>query len=161
MGNKIRVAGYVKLAKLWEKRREQAVAYHNEYYEKKFGSSAKFELVGVYIDITGNKQIVKRQEMMRLINDCRSGHVQCIAAQTKAYLAADMREFCYLMKLLSGINGGIDVLTEDSDYTIDTITDFDEQKKALIRMADEYIGLNPEDYRAWKEIMTEGLKGKG
>lgn len=161
MSEKIRVAGYVKLAKLWEKRREQAVAYHNSYYESKFARSTKFQLVGVYIDITGNKQTAKRPEMVRLLGDCSSGKVQCIATQTKAYLAANMGDFCYLVKLLSEINGGIDLITEDTDYQIDTVTDFDGQKKALVGMADEYIRLNPDDYRLWKTAVTENFHGKG
>ncbi|MCD8150166.1 MAG: recombinase family protein [Clostridiales bacterium] len=160
MSEKIRVAGYVKLAKLWEKHREEALAYHNKYYEDKFAGSEKYELAGVYIDITGNKQIAKRPEMVRLLNDCRSGKVQCIAAQTKAYLAANMGDFCYMVKLLSGINGGIDLLTEDDDYRIDTVTDFDGQKQALIQMADEFIGLNPEAYNAWKKSVTKACGGK-
>lgn len=156
MSEIIRVAGYAKLAKLWEKRREQAVAYHNAYYENKFSGSKKFQLVGVYIDITGNKQTARRPEMVRLIRDCQNGKVQCIAAQTKAYLAANMGEFCYLLKLLSEINDGIGLITEDDDYKIDTITDFDAQKKALVKMADEYIRLNPDDYKKWKNTVLGG-----
>lgn len=160
MSKKIRVAGYVKLAKLWENHREQAIAYHNKYYENKFVGSEKFELVGVYIDITGNKQIAKRTEMIRLLNDCCSGKVQCIAAQTKAYLAANMGDFCYLVKLLSKINYGIDLITEDDDYRIDTVTDFDAQKQALIQMADEFIGLNPDAYNVWKKSVITACGGK-
>lgn len=160
MGEKIRVAGYVKLAKLWEKRRDQAYDYHNKYYQDKYAGSERFELSGVYIDITGNKQIAKRPEMVRLLKDCYYGKIQCISTQTKAYLAANMGDFCYMVKLLSQINGGIDLMTEDDDYRIDTITDFDAQKQALIRMADEYIGLNPKDYSDWKKTVIDACKGK-
>ena len=52
MEKKLRVAGYVKLAKLWERRRAQALEYHTKYYAKKYSDSTDFELVGVYIDIT-------------------------------------------------------------------------------------------------------------
>ena len=56
MDSKKRVAGYVKLAKLWEKRREAAMPYHNQYYCEKYADSDRFELAGVYVDITGNKK---------------------------------------------------------------------------------------------------------
>lgn len=55
MQKKLRVAGYVKLEKLWERRRAQALEYHTKYYAKKYSDSTDFELVGVYIDITGRK----------------------------------------------------------------------------------------------------------
>lgn len=75
MDSKKRVAGYVKLAKLWEKRREAAMPYHNQYYGGKYADSDRFELAGVYVDITGNKHICNRPEMMRLwkeYNDWRN-----------------------------------------------------------------------------------------
>ena len=52
---KYKVAGYVKLAKLWEKNKDKAILYHEEYYLNKFFDSNNFELIDVYIDITGKK----------------------------------------------------------------------------------------------------------
>ena len=34
------------------------------------------KLVGVYIDITGNKEIYKRPEMVHLLKDCKNGSIQ-------------------------------------------------------------------------------------
>lgn len=157
MSSRRRVAGYVKLAKLWEKRREAAIPYHNQYYSEKYADSGEFELVGVYVDITGNKQICNRPEMMRLLKDCKDGKVDCIATQTKGYLAADTREFCYLFKLLRDFGSGIDLITEDKDYNIDTIKNAENQLQELIRMAEKYISLNPGDFAEWKKQITDGL----
>ena len=55
MDRKYKVGGYVKLAKLWERSKDSAVAYHSSYYAEKFRDDADKRLVGVYIDITGNK----------------------------------------------------------------------------------------------------------
>lgn len=62
MERKYKVGGYVKLAKLWERSKDAAVAYHSSYYAEKFRDDADKRLVGVYIDITGNKEIYKRPE---------------------------------------------------------------------------------------------------
>ena len=64
MDRKYKVGGYVKLAKLWERSKDAAVAYHSSYYAEKFRDDADKRLVGVYIDITGNKEIYKRPEMV-------------------------------------------------------------------------------------------------
>ena len=88
MQKKYRVAGYVKLAKKWEKREKQAIEYNNAYYEEKF-KHTQFELVGVYIDITGKKEICKRENMMKLLKRCYRGEIDCIAVQTRAFLAAN------------------------------------------------------------------------
>ena len=149
MGDRIKVAGYAKLAKLWEKRREEAIRYHRTYYADKFPDYGKFELVGVYVDITGSKQTAKRPEMVRLIKDCADGKVHCIATQTRAYLAANTQEFCYLVKMLFDM--GIHIITEDETYHIDTISDTDGQKEALYKMAEDFIVLDPEGYSVWKE----------
>lgn len=34
------VAGYVKLAKLWERSAESAINYHNHYYSEKYAGNA-------------------------------------------------------------------------------------------------------------------------
>jgi len=70
MDHKYKVGGYVKLAKLWERSKDAAVAYHSSYYVEKFRDDADKRLVGVYIDITGNKEIYKRPEMVHLRSDC-------------------------------------------------------------------------------------------
>lgn len=154
----MRVAGYVKLARMWEKRRADALAYHEAYYKGKYKDSPDAELVGVYVDITGEKQMIKRHGMLRLLGDCRRGKVECIAVQTKAYLAADTREFCYLLKTLSGFNGGIDIVTEDVDYHIDTARNPENQKEALLEMADRYIALNPQDFSAWHGRLLQAIE---
>ena len=76
MDRKYKVGGYVKLAKLWERSKDAAVAYHSSYYAEKFRDDADKRLVGVYIDITGNKEIYKRPEMVHLLKDCKNGAVK-------------------------------------------------------------------------------------
>ncbi len=153
--NEYKVAGYVKLAKLWEKNRDRAMSYHRNYYDKKYQELSEYRLYDVYIDITGAKKIENRPEMVRLISDCFDGRVDCIAVQTKGYLAADTREFCYLFKLLSEIRDGIHIITEDDNYNINTVVNADGQKEALLEMADKYIALNPSDYEKWKTSLLE------
>ncbi len=152
---KMKVAGYVKLAKLWEKNKDKAIPYHNTYFSEKYENSDQFELYGVYVDITGNRQIEKRPEMVRLIKDCQDGKVDCISTPTKAYLAATARDFCYLIKLLNGFGKEIHLITEDEQYNIDTIVNADGQKEALLQMAEEYISLYPEDYEQWKNSLLK------
>lgn len=98
MAQYLRVAAYVKLAKLWERRRESAIAYHWQYYREKFADDPNLKLVDLYIDITGRKEIAHRPEMLRLLRDCTLGKIDCIATQTQAYLAANTQEFCYLIQ---------------------------------------------------------------
>lgn len=100
MDRKYKVGGYVKLAKLWERSKDAAVAYHSSYYAEKFREDADKRLVGVYIDITGNKEIYKRPEMVHLLKDCKKGAVNLIFSQTRAYLAANTCDFCFLLKYL-------------------------------------------------------------
>lgn len=164
--DRIKVAGYVKLAKWWERSREAALAYHENYYKEMFADSTAFDYVGVYVDITGNKEIFKRKEMIRLIRDCRDGKVDCIMAMTKGYLAANMRDFSYLFKYLMDIRQGqFDFMTEDendaedtSGFYIDTIKNEDDQKGALIRMVDELVGLYPEEYESWKQKIENAIE---
>lgn len=157
MKKSFRVAGYVKLAKLWERRREDALEYHKRYYENKYADSADFDLVNVYIDITGQKAICKRPGMLRLLRDCSLGKIDCIASQTKGYLAANTREFCYLIKFLFETGKRIDIITEDEMFNIDTLVNMDQQREALHKMANEYVALNPDDYKRWEHEIVQSM----
>ena len=66
MDRKYKVGGYVKLAKLWERAKDAAVAYHSSYYAEKFKTDSDKKLVGVYIDITGNKEMPTVSKLMFL-----------------------------------------------------------------------------------------------
>lgn len=157
MESKFRIAGYVKLAKLWERNRSRALEYHQQYYEKKFASSDYFELAGVYVDITGQKEIRNRPEMLRLLRDCKEGRVNCIASQTKGYLAANTGEFCKLIRYLFDMEVPIHILTEDRDYNINTIVNDDHQREELYRMAYRFTEIDPEDYRNWVNGIALGI----
>ena len=154
---KIRVAGYAKLAKLWDKNREQALAYHNNFFIQKYNENDCFELAGVYVDITGNKDIKKRPEMIRLLSDCQKGKIDLIAVQTKGYLAANTRELCYLIKFLFDLESPINLLSNDVNYHIDTLTNEDSQREELYRMAANYCRLNINDFSKWKLEVKEAI----
>lgn len=157
MSNLYHVAGYVKLAKLWERSRDQAVPYHKEYYRNKFSDASDVELVDVYIDITGNKQIYRRREMVRLLRDCSQGKVNCIATQTKAYLAPNTEELCFLLFFLFHLKYRIDIVSEDNPMQFDTIRNPEQQREALVKMANDYVSLNRTAYSDWENKLREAM----
>lgn len=157
MDDKYKVGGYVKLAKLWERTRDEALVYHRQYYEQKFLEYEDCDLSDVYVDITGNKLLCKRPEMIRLMRDCSDGKINLIAAQTRAYLAGNMREFCYWINFIFNLKYRVDIITEDVDFNINTITNEDGQREALIKMADDFIYLNPPDHMKWLEEIVVAI----
>ena len=82
---------------------KESVTDHSSYYAERFRDDVDKRLVGVYIDITGNKEIYKRPEMVHLLKDCKKGAVNLIFSQTRAYLAANTCDFCFLLKYLFDI----------------------------------------------------------
>jgi len=157
----LRVAGYVKLAKLWERSREEILEYHHQYYETKFSEFSDCELVDVYIDITGQKEIYRRPEMLRLISDCLKGRIDVIFSQTKAYIAANPKEFFFLIKYLFDQENVIDFVTEDEDFMIDTITNIECQREELVRLAENVATLDNADYLKWKCRVERQMQALG
>lgn len=153
----VRIGAYVKLAKLWERNADNVIKYHQMYYAEKYSANRNVELVGVYVDITGKKEIYNRPEMLRLLRDCENGLIDCIASQTKGYLAANTKEFCYLIFYLFSLNKEIEIITEDYSYNINTVKNDDGQKDALIKMAQDYIALNPQDYNEWRNNVHNSI----
>ena len=152
-----RVAGYVKLAKLWEKKRIDAVLLHNQYFAGRFKGEENYEFVGAYIDITGNRNMRQRPEMIRLLRDCHAGRIDVIYTQTKAYLAANSREFFYLLKFIFELEHRVEIITEDTDYNIDTIINAENQVSELRNMVNRYSALNPGDYSEWKAEILKAI----
>ena len=132
MDRKYKVGGYVKLAKLWERSKDAAVAYHSSYYAEKFRDDADKRLVGIYIDITGNKEIYKRPEMVHLLRDCKKGAV------------------CFLLKYLFDLPMRVDIVTDDDDQRIDTILDVENQRQNLKELAEKYTSIRRKDYLEWR-----------
>lgn len=157
MGHIYRVGAYVKLAKLWERSRARTIEYHKAYYKRKYENNAIMELAGIYIDITGNKHIYQRPEMVRLLSDCKTGKVDCIASQTGGYLAANLEEFCYLYSYISEFNNEIAFVTEDDQYQINTIENPEKQKEELTRMAKNYTEATLKEYELWKENVEHAI----
>ena len=162
---KLRVAGYVKLAKLWEKNRDKAIAYHYKYYKDKYSdinvaeSSGVvfYELYDVYIDITGQRNIKNRPEMIRLLKDCTDGKIDVIASQTRGYLAANNEEFYCLLHYLFGLPHTIEIVTEDERWNINTVKNEDNQKEALLKMSTDYVKVFPDDYAKWIKGITAAM----
>ena len=155
--HKYSVAGYVKLAKLWERRRNAALEYHNAYFAGKFRDSQDYTLQGVYVDITGCKEIRKRPAMLRLLHACRKGDVNCISTPAGAYLAANSRDFNYLLHFLFSLGNRVDIVTEDDHYQIDKIRNEDQQWEALQKMAADFVSIEPGQYEKWKNDLLKAI----
>ena len=135
---------------MWERSKDAAVAYHSSYYAEKFKTDSDKKLVGVYIDITGNKEIYKRPEMVHLLKDCKNGSINLIFSQTRAYLAANTCDFCFLLKYLFDLPMRVDIVTDDDDQRIDTILDVDNQRQSLKDLAEKYTSIRRKDYLEWR-----------
>ena len=154
-----RVGGYVKLAKLWEKKRASAMACHAAYFEARCRNDDEMRIVDIYVDITGNKQVYKRPQMIRLLKACIEGHIDTIVTPTKAYLAPNTEEFCYLIRFILDMPRRIDIVTDDDDYRVDTILNVEDQRESLYEMASRFIRLKPDVYEHWKEQITKAIDG--
>ena len=153
----IRVAGYVKLAKLWEKNRDESIKFHTDYFNERYKNSTDHELVGVFVDITGEKSIAKRPEMIRLLSKCKAGQVDLVDTQTKAYLAANTEEFCFLIGYLFHLKNNVDIITEDPDYRINTLLNVENQRAELLKMSEKYIDLYQENYQKWEQTVNKKI----
>lgn len=156
-----RIGGYVKRAKLNLRNSEDVKAFHRGIFERRFGGFVDGTLVDVYIDITGYKETYKRPEMLRLMRDCANGKVNLIFSETKGYLAANTREFCYWLHFIFNVEQRVDIITDDSDFNINTILNEEHQREALIKMAEDYIYLNPPDHQRWLSSVVSAIANLG
>ena len=127
-----RIGGYVKRAKLNLRNEREIRAFHRNAIERRFGDFEDGTLVDVYIDITGYKETAKRPEMLRLMRDCADGKVNLIFAETKGYLSANTREFCYWLHFIFNLKERVDIITDDDQFNINTILNADKQREAPV-----------------------------
>ena len=147
-----------KLSPYWQNNLKRECLHHSSYYAERFRDDVDKRLVGVYIDITGNKEIYKRPEMVHLLQDCKKGIVNLIFSQTRAYLAANTCDFCFLLKYLFDIPMRVDVVTDDDDQRIDTILDVDNQRQSLKELAEKYTSIREKEYLAWKARLEHEME---
>ena len=156
-----KIGGYVKRAKLNLRNEKDIRAFHRGIFEKRFGGLEDCELIDVYIDITGSKEICKRPEMLRLMRDCADGKVNLVFAETKGYLAANTKEFCYWLHFIFNLDSRVEIITDDEQFNINTILNEDHQREALIKMAEDYIYLNPPDHQKWLSGVVTAIANLG
>ena len=58
-------------------------------------------------------------------------------------------EFCYWLHFIFNLKERVDIITDDDQFNINTILNADKQREALIKMAEDYIYLNPPDHQKW------------
>lgn len=51
----------------------------------------------------------------------------------------------------------VDIISEDGDMRIDTITNPKQQRQALQKMADDYVALNASAYQEWEGKLREAM----
>ena len=95
--------------------------------------------------------------MLQLIRDCKNKKVNCIATQTKAYLAANTEDFFFLIYYLFTMPNRIDLITEDADYNINTIINAEHQREELLAAAKKYISVEPARYLEWVNKIEDKL----
>lgn len=95
---------------------------------------------------------------VHLLQDCKKGIVNLIFSQTRAYLAANTCDFCFLLKYLFDIPMRVDVVTDDDDQRIDTILDVDNQRQSLKELAEKYTSIREKEYLAWKARLEHEME---
>ena len=88
--------------------------------------------------------------MVHLLKDCKNGSVNLIFSQTRAYLAANTCDFCFLLKYLFDLPMRVDIVTDDDDQRIDTILDIENQRQNLKELAEKYTSIRRKDYLEWR-----------
>jgi len=147
--SKLRAAGYVKLAKLWEKSKDKVIEVTSRYFVERYANDENISVQGIYIDITGNKNIYRRPEMVHLLRDCSMGQIDVICVQTRAYLAANTEELFFLLNYLFELEYRVDIKTDDNDRRIDTLLDSENQRTLLRNTAVQYVNIKKDEYKTW------------
>ena len=79
-------------------------------------------------------------------------------AETKGFLAANIQELCYWLHFIFNLNDRVDIITDDD---IDTIRSEDNQREVLMKMAEDYIYLNPPDHQKWLSGVVSAIANLG
>ena len=155
--SKLRAAGYVKLAKLWEKSKDKVIEVSCRYFVERYANDENMSIQGIYIDITGNKNIYRRPEMVHLLRDCSMGQIDVICVQTRAYLAANTEELFFLLNYLFELEYRVDIKTDDNDRRIDTLLDSENQRTVLHNTSVQYVNIKKHEYEMWLNKLKKAM----
>ena len=155
--SKLRAAGYVKLAKLWEKSKDKVIEVSGRYFVERYANDENMSIQGIYIDITGNKNIYRRPEMVHLLRDCSMGQIDVICVQTRAYLAANTEELFFFLNYLFELEHRVDIKTDDNDRRIDTLLDSENQRTVLHNTSVQYVNIKKHEYEMWLNKLKKAM----
>ena len=65
---------------------------------------------------------------------------------------------CFLLKFLFDLPYRIDIVTDDDDRKIDTVLNIEQQTQMLKKMANNYVALQEQEYREWKNKLMDAIK---
>ena len=55
------------------------------------------------------------------------------------------------------MGSGVNIMTENNSFKIDTLRNVDNQREALSQMVNELIALAPEEYSRWHSRVVNGM----
>ena len=140
--------------------------------------SAAFEIIDEIRDtfpseFAQSRQIVRERQSLlddaeaeanRMIEDARSQamtiaseqEIVRISQQQADQLVADAREL--ERQTRAGAEDYADEVFGHVEQSLDTLLNLDDQREALKKMANDYVGLNRTAYESWKSAVVEGIK---
>ncbi len=108
---KIRLAAYCRVSSNSEEQRH-SFATQIRYYSQYVKENPKYELVDIYADegLTGT-EMQNRQELGRLMQDCKSGKIDRIIVKSVSRLSRNTEELIFTVRTLKSL--GVDVFFEE------------------------------------------------
>ena len=116
---KIRLAGYCRVSTKSEEQ-EQSLTAQILYFTNFVKEHPEYELVDVYADegITGT-DMSKRDELNRLLRDCRLGKIDRIVCKSLSRFARNTEELLHMIRMLKEF--GVSIYFEDKDIDSDKL----------------------------------------
>jgi site-specific DNA recombinase len=109
---KLKVAAYCRVSTEHEEQRE-SLKSQVSYYTQKICDNPDWDFAGIYAEQESGTRVDNREEVQRLMNDCRNGKVDLILMKSLSRFGRNILDVLFMLNELSKLNVIVYFETED------------------------------------------------
>ena len=132
---------------------QDPVSYCRCLFDKKYRSAPGCKNEHFYIDICGRAETAECPQMIRMIQDCMTGKIDCVFAESIMRVAPNMTTTLFWLYFLLHLDPKIEV---EIDLTFNTRASA-EHRQDIIKATESAVHSNYAKYAKWKEDVLNAV----
>lgn len=136
---------------------QDPISYCRCLFDKKYRSDPGYKNEHFYIDICGRAETAECPQMIRMIQDCMTGKIDCVFAESIMRVAPNMVTAIYLVYFLLRLEPKVEIII---DFAINTETS-SEHRQRVMEATKSVVNNDYGEYIKWESDVLKAMNMLG